>query len=169
MILLSAWSRQLRSGLPNPKNYPWWPEVIQGIQSQVTQIAVTGDQQLVHSCLWNQNLEELDQLLHECDLWLAVDSFFQHWAWHRNKKGIVVWGPSNPHIFGHGENINLTLGPHAWRDNQFLTWEQVSYNKNTFVEPAQVLQAVEQLLPGSTKKKHWINLNRQSWPVTFVL
>jgi ADP-heptose:LPS heptosyltransferase len=152
MILLSAWSKPLLSQQPNPKNYPWWPQVLEGIQLPVIQVAVTGDQQLVSNCLWNLSLTELDQLLEKCHTWLGVDSFFQHWAWHRQKKGIVIWGPSNPNIFGHDLNINLTLGPQAWRENQFHTWEQVPYNKNVFVNPDQVLAALETLIPGSTKK-----------------
>lgn len=151
MILLNAWSRPLRNHQHNPKNYPYWQQVLAGIQLPVIQIAVQGDQQLVQDCRFNQSLQQLDQLLEECHTWLAVDSFFQHWAWHRRKQGIVLWGPSNPNIFGHEENINLTLGPTAWRENQFLTWEQLPYNKHVFVKPALVLAALENLVPTSTK------------------
>lgn len=151
MILLNAWSRPLRSGRQNPKNYPWWPQVLARIVLPVTQVAVAGDPALVSDVRWNLELSELAKLVDECHTWLAVDSFFQHFCWDRNNPGIVLWGPSNPHIFGHEENINLTLGQPAWRTNQFLTWEQEPVDIHKHVPPEQVLTALELLVPGSTK------------------
>jgi hypothetical protein len=150
MILLNAWSRPLISGKQNPKNYPWWPQVLAEITVPVVQVAVRGEQSLVPDTRWDLNLTELAHLVDECDTWLAVDSFFQHFCWDLNKQGIVVWGPSNPHIFGHEQNINLTLGTQAWRANQFLTWEQDPWDAQKHVPPKQVLTALCKLLPGST-------------------
>ena len=151
MILLNAWSRPLRSGKQNPKDYPWWPQVLEKITAPVIQVAVRGEQALVDDVRWDLNLTDLAQLVDKCDTWLGVDSFFQHFCWDLNKPGIVLWGPSNPNIFGHEQNINLTLGPSAWRANQFLTWEQETHDPQRFVSASVVLEHVEKMVPGSTR------------------
>jgi len=151
MILLNAWSRPLRSGKPNPKDYPWWPQVLEKITVPVIQVGVKGEQRLVPDVRWDQDLTDLALLVDQCDTWMGVDSFFQHFCWDMNKQGIVLWGPSNPNIFGHEQNINLSLGPQAWRANQFLTWEQEPLDTNKHVSPDWVLRELEQLLPGSTR------------------
>jgi hypothetical protein len=151
MILLNAWSRPLRSGKQNPKDYPWWPQVLAEITVPVVQVAVRGEQALVDDVRWDLDLTQLALLVKECSIWLGVDSFFQHFCWDLNKPGIVLWGPSNPNIFGHEQNVNLTLGSIAWRANQFLTWEQETHDANRFVSASVVLEHVEKMVPGSTR------------------
>lgn len=151
MILLNAWSRPLRSGKQNPKDYPWWPQVLEKITVPVVQVAVRGEQALVDDVRWDLDLTQLALLVNQCSIWLGVDSFFQHFCWDLNKPGIVLWGPSNPNIFGHEQNINLTLGSSAWRANQFLTWEQETHDAHRFVSASVVLEHVEKMVPGSTR------------------
>jgi len=46
-------------------------------------------------------------LINECKTYISVDSFVGHSGAALNKKGIVLFGRSNPHIVGHSGNINL--------------------------------------------------------------
>lgn len=146
MILLAPWAKKLRVDKPHPKNYPYWPEVIKGINEPIIQIGIEGEVQLVDDFRKNLSLSELGNLVRECKTWLSVDSFFQHFCWDLGKPGIVVWGPSDPLIFGHPENVNLLKDRSYLRPNQFWWWEQCDFNENSFVEPTIVVDAVKRII-----------------------
>lgn len=142
MIIISPWAKKLRNNKENPKNYPYWPELIQQINLPVVQVGVDGETQLVNDFRKNLSLEELKKLILECKAWISVDSFFQHYCWDLGKPGIVIWGQSDPNIFGHPENINLLKDRSYLREKQFWWWEQCEYKKEAFVEPKVVLDAL---------------------------
>jgi ADP-heptose:LPS heptosyltransferase len=140
MIIISPYSKQLRNGQNNPKNYPWWPELIKLIYEPIIQIGVEGEKQLVEDFRQNLSLDELKNLVLQCRTWISVDSFFQHFAWDIGKYGIVLWGQSDPNIFGHPENINLLKDRKYLREKQFWLWEQCKYNVDAFVKPEEILK-----------------------------
>lgn len=139
MIIISPFAQKLRNGAVNPKNYPYWKELISLINEPITQIGIEGEEQLVEDFRKNLSLKELKLLVNEAKTWISVDSFFQHFCWDINKPGIVLWGQSDPLIFGHPENINLLKSREYLREDQFLIWEQAEYIRDCFVEPEVVL------------------------------
>lgn len=139
MIIISPYAKKLRNGQQNPKNYPYWEELIRQINEPIVQVGVTGEKQLVDDFRPNLSINELRQLIRECRTWIGVDSFFQHLCWDEGKKGIVLWGVSDPLIFGHPENINLLKDRSYLAPNQFLWWEQTEHKNERFVEPKEVL------------------------------
>jgi ADP-heptose:LPS heptosyltransferase len=146
MIIIAPWAQRLRNEQPNPKNYPWWPELIAQLHYPIVQVGVDGEQQLVDDFRKNLSLAELKNLILECDTWISVDSFFQHYAWDVGKPGIVLWGQSNPEIFGHPENINLLKDVKYLRPTQFFLWEQAEYLSHVFVSPGTVAQCVDSVI-----------------------
>lgn len=140
MIIISPWAKPLRNGLNNPKNYPYWKELIALINEPIIQVGVDGEEQLVEDFRKNLSLSELEELVKQCRTWISVDSFFQHFCWDIGKYGIVLWGQSDPNIFGHPENINLLKGREHLMTNQFLMWEMIPYKKDCFVSPDEVLK-----------------------------
>ena len=144
MIIISPFAKPLRTGKENPKNYPYWEELIQKIPKsiQVIQIGVEGEKQLVEDFRKNLPISELVKLLTQCKTWIGVDSFFQHLAWHCEKKGIVLWSVSDPNIFGHPENINLLKSRDYLTTNQFLWWEATEHNSDAFVKPDEVIEFI---------------------------
>lgn len=143
MIIISPYARQMRNDKPHPKNFPYWKEVINKISEEIIQIGVEGEEQLVDDFRKNLSLNELAILTHECKTWISVDSFYQHFCWDLKKPGIVIFGQSDPNIFGHTENINLLKDRKYLRENQFWLWEQVDYNKDAFVKPKFVIDALK--------------------------
>ena len=143
MILLSPFAKQIRNGETHPKNYPWWFEVLASIDEDVIQVGVEGEQQLVPTFMRGLPLHELSKFVDQCKTWISIDSFFQHFCWDKNKPGIVIFGQSDPNIFGHPENINLLKDRKYLREKQFWLWEQASYNENAFVKPKVVLKALK--------------------------
>lgn len=144
-ILISPYAKKTKNNNESPKNYPFWSELVWLVHEngiKTTQLGLKGDDLI--GCSDNKfdlNLVELQLLLDEYDTFISVDSFFQHFAWYYNKKGIVLWGPSNPNIFGHKEHLNLIENIDNIRKDQFLYWEnEISDN---FVKPNAVITALK--------------------------
>lgn len=139
MILIQCFSRKLE-GKENPKNYPYWKELIALIDEPIVQIGTDDSEKLVEDFRKNLPFSEIEKLVGECRIWIAIDSFLQHLGWYLGKPGIVLWGQSDPKIFGHKENINLLKDKKYLRTDQFLWWRYADYNKEAFVEPAEVIK-----------------------------
>jgi ADP-heptose:LPS heptosyltransferase len=146
MIIISPYSKQLRNGKRNPKNYPYWPELIKMIEEPIVQIGIDGEEQLVDDFRKNLPISELKKLLGQCKTWISCDSFLQHLAWDQGKKGIVLWSVSDPLIFGHPENINLLKDRSCLVPNQFLWWDFTEYDEKKFVEPEVVHRHLKEVL-----------------------
>lgn len=142
MIIISPFSKKLRTEKPqpNPKNYPHWKQLISLINEPIVQVGVEGEEQLVPDFKKNLSIPELSSLILECRTWIGVDSFFQHLCWDLGKPGIVLWGQSDPKIYGHPENINLLKGEEYLLSNQFLMWEMIKYREDCFVSPEEVVK-----------------------------
>lgn len=140
MIIISPYSKALKSGKPNAKNYPYWKELIRLIKEPIVQVGIESEEQLVDDFRKNLSLKELETLVNECRTWISCDSFFQHFAWDKKKYGIVLWSVSDPLIFGHTENINLLKDRKNLVSNQFLWWEDTEHDPDKFVQPEEVLK-----------------------------
>jgi hypothetical protein len=140
MIIISPYAKKLRNGKNNPKNYPWWPELISMINEPIVQVGIDDETQLVDDFRKNLSIVELSDLIKECKTWVSVDSFFQHLAWDIGKPGVVLWGQSDPNIFGHPENINLLKDRKYLREKQFWWWEQCDYKSEAFVKPSEIIK-----------------------------
>ena len=77
MIIISPYSKALRNGKRNPKNYPYWQELIELIKEPIVQIGIEGEEQLVPDFRKNLSLSELRELVNQCRTWISCDSFFQ--------------------------------------------------------------------------------------------
>jgi ADP-heptose:LPS heptosyltransferase len=141
MIIISPYSKTLRNGKINPKNYPYWKELIRLIDEPIVQVGIEGEEQLVDDFRKNLSLPELRKLIQECRTWISCDSFFQHLGWDEKKRGIVLWSVSDPIIFGHAENINLLKDRKNLKD-QFLWWEHTEFDENKFVSPEKVIECL---------------------------
>lgn len=147
-IIISPYSRKLRNGKQNPKNYPFFQELIDELVKQYTiiQLGVTGE--VVFNGVipkFNLPLIEIKQLIENCYIFISVDNFLPHLANHTSKPGIVLWGRSNPKIFGYSQNINLLKDKKYLRSDQFALWESIEYDPNVFVKPDVVLDIIPKL------------------------
>jgi ADP-heptose:LPS heptosyltransferase len=143
MILIAPFAKSLISGKQNPKNYPFWEELLEAINEPVIQVGIDGEEQFTQDFRKNLPISELRVLLQQCKTWIACDSFFQHLAWDAGKPGVVLWSVSDPLIYGHPENVNLLKSRACLAENQFLWWEYVEHDPEKFVQPDVVLQALQ--------------------------
>jgi len=143
MIIISPYAKNCNNGKSSPKNYPYWKYLIPLINEPIIQVGVTGETKLVDDFRQNLTFDQLKPLVHQCRTWISCDSFFQHFCWDIGKPGVVLWGQSDPNIYGHPENVNLLKDRKYLFHNQFLSWDLIPYRDEAFVEPAAVVKALE--------------------------
>lgn len=151
-IILAPYSARLINGAQNPKNFPWWAEVIAKLNSQgfeIIQIGVTGEDRIegVSQFVTNWPLKKLRDLIDDSVCFLSCDSFLPHYCHvERLKAGVVIFSQSDPNIFGHPENINLLKDRKYLRRWQYDSWMAAEYREDAFVSPDEVVAAVNQLV-----------------------
>jgi ADP-heptose:LPS heptosyltransferase len=148
MIIISPYSRKLRNGNENAKNYPqlWWKELIARLSpsQEIVQIGVKGEEQIAKGFYYNQPLDEIKKLLENCKFWMSPDNFLPHLANIVGKRGVVLWGPSDPLIFGYPQNVNILKDRSVLRKDQFGIWEDCPYDKERFVPPEDVIKILRE-------------------------
>lgn len=129
------------------KDYPYWSTLIGMLRSPVnhiTQVGVGKEVRLdVDEHCFNLRLADLQKK--ECDIWLAVDNFFPHMVncCGFRGQGIVLWGKSDPLIFGYVSNVNLLVSRERLRRYQFESWHGVKRDDGDFVKPEVVMEAIK--------------------------
>lgn len=148
-ILLFPYAKFMRNGKQHPKNYPYWRELVDLLQRAghtLVQVGVEGEEQLVDDFRAGLSYTELCELIPQYDTWIGVDSYGQHLAWSVGKRGIAIFGQSDPLIFGHPENINLLKDRKYLRQQQFWLWEQCEADDSVWINPDEVLNALNKSL-----------------------
>lgn len=131
-ILIARGVRPLRNGKRSAKDYPYWDELI-------TLLKDTYEVQEIKE----MPLDELEVFLKSAASVICCDSFCQHFCWSIGKQAIVLWGKSDPEIFGHPEHINLLKSRANLRLDPFRWWEDVNYDASVFVSPGVIIKALE--------------------------
>lgn len=158
-IIISPYSAKLRSGKVNPKSYPYWPKLVALLNCdgyEVIQIGVSGEDRIggVSEFFLDLSFSELRDLVNSCATFLSVDNFFPHFCHaEKLKGGIVLWGPSDPAIWGHPENINLLRGRDYLRPHQCQTWEEIDHNPQAFCYAENVIPHVYKLAPAPLTRR----------------
>jgi len=132
-ILIIPNERKLRNGKKNPKDYPYWDELKEKLTKKY-------EVNIIKDIL---PFKEWEKIIHTYDKIITIDSFFQHFCWYHNKKCIVIFGKSDPIIFGHVENTNILKSRANLRQNQFDIWESEEYDPNVFNTPDEIIKEAE--------------------------
>lgn len=148
MILIHPFSRRLKHGKPNPKNWPYWERLIELMgysKDNLVQIGTIGDRQLTPSPVRRDvPFAELCRLVDDCDFFISIDSFLPHLAYLRKTSGIVIWSVSDPLIFGYPTHQNILVDRKYLRADQFALWEDTPYNADAFPIAETVFDVVKE-------------------------
>ena len=119
------------------KSYPHWERLLELLKDH--------EIKKIEGILKEQ---EIIALVEECDVWISIDSMLQHLvAYHKLKRGIVIWGKSSPKVFGYESNINLLKDYRYLSNNQFgLWWPTEPHDPDVFVGPEIIVAAIKKLL-----------------------
>lgn len=152
-VIISPYSKPLRppqDKQTNPKNYPYWKEVIAALRAQgirTIQVGAGGEKPIgADEIKLGLSFSDLKKLLEASSTWASVDNFFNHFATYHKKRGVAIFGRSDPNIFGYSENINLLRDRACLREKQFWMWEQDTFRADVFVGPEIVVNAIQSLL-----------------------
>ena len=149
-ILISPFSKTMRNGKENPKNYPYWEEVVRLLQEkghEVIQLKY-GNEKDVPECksiMSYSSVKVAETILDTADTFICVDNFLQHLAHYKGKRGVVIWGKSDPLLFGYAENVNLLKDRKFLRNHQFEAWDAEEFDAKVFVDPQIVVDSVEKI------------------------
>jgi hypothetical protein len=148
-IIISPYSH----GSKHPKSYPHWTDLVLMLKTtglRLIQIGVTGDERLlgVDDFLQNQSFRQIEKLIDDCRSWIGVDNFLQHLCHCRpvTPKGIVLWGISDPQLFGYEYNLNV-IGKRL-RPDQFGTW-QIEPDPSVFWDAEEVFKRIQLFIKGN--------------------
>lgn len=155
-IVISPYSQKLRNGKENPKNWPYWNQIISELNKShnLIQIGVEGEKKLTEDCRFNLLVPELVKLANEMDLFISVDNFAHHFFHYQKKYGIVIFTQSDPKLFGYKENINLVDEKYL-RTDQYGQWESCEYKKEAFIHPDNILVEVDNFYYKKLKKENY--------------
>jgi ADP-heptose:LPS heptosyltransferase len=152
-IIISPYSRIFpgdKKESKNAKNYPYWKEVVALLKRDFTiiQIGTDGEPRIedIDDFYSGLSFNELKRLTRECDTWISVDNFFPHLANLEVKRGVVIFGKSDPNIFGYMQNVNLLKDRKYLRPLQFKDWFDEKHEEDVFVGPQEAVDAVYKLL-----------------------
>lgn len=144
-VVISPFSKKLRNGKNNAKNFPYWPELLARLDDSchIVQIGANGENRLTGDFRTGLSLAEVTELVKACDFWISVDSFLPHLAHHIHVPGVVLWGLSDPNVFGYAENLNLIRDRKLLRKDQFLYWEEEPFNEGAFLGAEDVFNQIK--------------------------
>jgi hypothetical protein len=132
----------------HPKSYPYWSDLVQLLKSQqytVVQLGRLGEEIITGVDDYKQNLPlvEIQNLLSACKTWISVDNFLPHLA---NcitcPSGIVIFGLSDPQIYGYDYNLNILKDRSFLRPDQFGSWFDIKPNLQAYKSGREVFEQI---------------------------
>lgn len=137
-----------------PKNYPYWESMLRILKEELPSLKIIQISKTPADLIYNSDtllldlpLKEIIKQVETCDLWISVDNFAQHLL-SGIKKGVVIWGKSDPDIFGYKDNINLLKDRKYLRRDQFEFWDKEEINIDCWLEPDIISSIILDCLKG---------------------
>lgn len=163
-LLVFPFSRILRNGQPNPKNYTPFGSILQDLHVagvHTIQCGVSTDPHIgAKEYLIDASINQIWGKALACDAFLSVDSFFPHLAHAlqseyvskngRTFPGVVVWNVTQHSMFGYREFINVYSKEPTFAKNPLKPMEVVAEEmKDTVISaplPSRVTTSVLEIL-----------------------
>ena len=155
VIYLHCFSKPMRWDIKteNPKNYPYWSELVSLMQQKenwkLIQVRTREEESFpnMHSLVDMKLNVIAHRVKEEMDFFVSIDSFLPHMAHYYNKVGFVLFGQSDPEIFGYPENLNILKDRSSLRERQFWNWEQTPYRDDIWPTAQEVFKIITTYIP----------------------
>jgi hypothetical protein len=113
---------------------------------KIYQIGRSGERRLagIKDYWFDLPFVELQKKIRDCWFWISGDNFVQHmvYAMPESVKGVVLWGVSDPNLFGYDHNLNILKSTFYLRKHQFMWWNDVKRIDESFEEPQKVMEKI---------------------------
>jgi ADP-heptose:LPS heptosyltransferase len=119
----------MQNGKPNPKNWPYWFELISLLVSaghHIEQCGEEHDTRICGSFIHRISMETVIEDLNRYDLCLCVDTWLQHAAVAAGVPAVVIWTATNPEVFGNAANINVVAESPRFAKDQYAKMELIA-------------------------------------------
>ena len=153
-IVIAPYSSKLLSGKRNPKNYPYFPELVRLLKEKgcyIIQIGgSSGEAKIegVNETRFGLSFIELKGFLLDTPfskkILISVDTWLPHFANYHKKPCYVIWGVSDPLLFGYPLHTNFLKDRKYLRETQWLFWEGVEYRDDCFISPSEIFQRISE-------------------------
>jgi ADP-heptose:LPS heptosyltransferase len=150
-IAISPYAKNINQ--PNPKNWPFFPELISLLRKSnnkvhVTQIGLEGEKLVpgVNHIIQGLPIKFLISELQKFDIVISVDNMIQHLCWSFGIPCVCIFTVSDSEVFGHPENTNIIKDRKYISKNQFDQWKFQAYNKESFIDPEEVVKEIHKKL-----------------------
>lgn len=150
-IIIQLKARNTRQGQLSPKNYPYISELIAKLRMEghcLIQVGSGQEEALegVNEAFLGHHLKEVEQRVLQADTFISIDSFLPHMANYLGKRGVVIWGRGDYHVFGYMRNINLIKDEKNIRPDRFGFWDSITVTPDMFVKPDVIVSAIRMIL-----------------------
>jgi hypothetical protein len=148
-LLISPHAAPIATGR-NPKDYPYWGNLIEKMKAEgwtVWQIGINNEPVYpgVDKYYDGLNYRELEDLARQATVWVSVDNFFHHFCTVKGIMGVVIFGISDPNIFGHPTHFNLLKDRKYLRGNQYNMWVEAERNPDAFLPSEEVIAVIKKV------------------------
>lgn len=105
--------------------------------------------------------EKIIELAKNAEFFISIDSFLQHLIYCEkiNIPGFVIWGKSDPKIFGYQVFHNILKSEKYLRKNQYLDWKNEKINHEVFLKPKEIIKIIQE--GKNIKPSDMINFNEE--------
>ena len=145
-VVVAPYSKPRTDKKRNAKDYPYWPQLFMAARPHFNLVQVVHGSEMpiegAYDYAVNKTLPEIESMVKSAGFFLSVDNYMQHMAHYLGVRGIALYGPSDPALFGYPENWNLYADRKYFRPNQFQTWQQWDFNAAAFVSVDDVIEAM---------------------------
>lgn len=147
VITIFPYPADLPDGNINPKCYPYWKEFVaiankEGYEviqvSPLTALKIEGVKLLTGFL----PSEAIINLAKKSEFYVTVDSFAQHLL-NPFIRGYVIWGFSDPNIFGYKNNVNILKSEKYLRREQFKSWQYDPNYKEAYLKAEEVWDIIK--------------------------
>lgn len=158
-VVVAPYSRLLKNGAPNPKNWPIWSDLLRAMRKQKTmyyfiQIGSPHEMSIgADEFCTDLSWPGLVELLQTADLFLSVDSFLPHAVnalredIGKDIPGVVIWTITPPELFGYPQFSNVQVKDPTVAEFPLAPMEQIAEHTKEVRAPSVelVLSAIKKL------------------------
>jgi len=155
ILIVAPYPARIPNGKKNCKEYPWWNELTSLIKEKtdyvIYQFVSLEEKKLSHIDYYIDTFNKLweqEKLIKSCTCWISVDNYFHHFmnVIDSGKKGIVLWGKTDPLIYGYPGNVNMLKDRANLRKQKFSVLGIEDFDPKVFYRPTEVLEVLEELI-----------------------
>lgn len=148
MVVIFPYAKKIREGLPSPKNYPYWKELVKILVEEgqeVIQVSPIDEERIEGTKIVTGTLEfdSIETLVSKADYYISIEGFAPHLL--TKNRGFVIFGVSDPMLYGYNRNINILKNRKYLKANQTDYWHKEDVNEDAYLTADEVWKIISEV------------------------